>query len=104
MNSFNNLTHMDRRKFLAGFLATAASAGVLGNLGLHRVTEEQVRSWFAAWTRPEVLALNVSFSPDDYAVIHWFEPGVGGGFYVTSVGNIEKWEGSSIQHSFRRYV
>lgn len=34
MDSFQNLTRMDRRKFLAGFLATAASAGVLGKLGV----------------------------------------------------------------------
>lgn len=34
METFGSLTRMDRRKFLAGFLATAASAGVLGKLGL----------------------------------------------------------------------
>lgn len=34
MNDFKDMPAIDRRRFLAGFLATAASAGVLGKLGI----------------------------------------------------------------------
>lgn len=37
MDSFKNLTRMDRRKFLASLIAIGASAGVLGKLGLEDI-------------------------------------------------------------------
>lgn len=37
MDSFQNLTRMDRRKFLASLIAIGASAGVLGKLGMDQL-------------------------------------------------------------------
>ena len=34
MADFKDMPAIDRRRFIAGFLATAASAGVLGKLGI----------------------------------------------------------------------
>lgn len=57
MSDFYDMPRMDRRKFLAGFLATAASAGVLGKLGLEGWTAEKAAVWWKSWSDAPLISI-----------------------------------------------